>query len=159
MMQHFKILLFGVFSLASIRFCLAQAKTKPNVVMIYTDDHRFSGIHILANQPVKTPAIDDLAKNGIAFTNAYLMGSFDGATCIPSRAMLLTGRSLFDLGNTGKVIPAAIPLWARHLGMRGITVILLANGTRICPRCNDLLMQVQKLWASAYTWLIITVCR
>ena len=135
----------GYIAWLPVRVCLAQGKTKPNVVVIYTDDHRFSGIHILANQPVKTPAIDDLAKNGIAFTNAYLMGSFDGATCIPSRAMLLTGRSLFDLGNTGKVIPTDHTTMGEAFRTPGITVISLANGTRTCPRCNDHLMPGSKI--------------
>ncbi len=82
----------------------AQVKNKPNVVMIYTDDHRFTGIHALGHQPVSTPHIDEMVKNGIAFTNTYLMGAFHGATCMPSRAMLMTGRNLFELGNTGRTI-------------------------------------------------------
>ncbi|APZ45560.1 arylsulfatase [Polaribacter reichenbachii] len=78
---------------------------KPNVLLIYTDDHRFSGIHTLAGLQVQTPNIDQLAKDGITFTKTYLMGSFSGATCIPSRAMLLTGKNLFTLDGVGRNIP------------------------------------------------------
>lgn len=78
---------------------------KPNVLVIYTDDHRYSGVHALAQQAVKTPSIDALATDGIAFENTYLMGSFSGATCIPSRAMLMTGRHLFELDRQGHRIP------------------------------------------------------
>lgn len=82
-----------------------KTKDKPNVLLIYTDDHRYSGIHVLGGQAVKTPNIDALAESGIIFDNAFLMGSFSGATCIPSRAMLNTGRQLFQLDGQGKTIP------------------------------------------------------
>lgn len=75
------------------------------MLVIHTDDHRYTGVHALGGQALKTPYLDDLAKNGIAFTQAYLMGSFSGATCIPSRAMLLTGRDLFQLDGMGHTIP------------------------------------------------------
>ena len=83
----------------------AQERSMPNVLIIHTDDHRFSGVHILGKQAVQTPNLDQLAEDGIAFTNAYLQGSFLGATCIPSRAMLLTGRNLFELDGGGRTIP------------------------------------------------------
>ena len=85
----------------------AQVTQRPNVLLIYTDDHRFSGVHCLSQQPVQTPTIDALASDGIAFKNTYLMGSFSGATCIPSRAMLHTGRQLFKLEKQGHSIPAS----------------------------------------------------
>ncbi|MFY0598119.1 MAG: sulfatase-like hydrolase/transferase [Cyclobacteriaceae bacterium] len=78
---------------------------KPNVLVIYTDDHRYSGVQALGQQKVKTPNMDALATDGVAFTNAYLMGAFSGATCIPSRAMLLTGRHVFQLEGQGHKIP------------------------------------------------------
>lgn len=88
---------------------LGQKKSKskqPNVIVIYTDDHRYTGVHALGGQAVITPNLDRLASEGIAFTNAYLQGSFSGATCVPSRAMLLTGRNLFQLGDgQGRTIP------------------------------------------------------
>ncbi|KXX69292.1 sulfatase-like hydrolase/transferase [Flammeovirga sp. SJP92] len=81
------------------------AGQQPNVVLIYTDDHRYSGIHALGGQAVETPNMDKLSEEGVVFDNAYLMGSFAGATCIPSRAMLLSGRPLFQLKRQGHLIP------------------------------------------------------
>ncbi len=78
---------------------------QPNVLIIYTDDHRYSGVHALGGMDVKTPNIDQLAYDGISFTNTYLMGAFSGATCIPSRAMLLSGKNVFNLKGRGYVIP------------------------------------------------------
>lgn len=83
----------------------AKKSKKPNVLVIYTDDHRYSGVHALGGQAVRTPNIDQLANNGIIFDNAFLMGSFSGATCMPSRAMLNTGRQLFKLHGQGHDIP------------------------------------------------------
>ena len=87
---------------------IATAKTeisKPNVLLIYTDDHRYTGVHSLGGQAVQTPHIDQLKNEGFAFHNAYLQGSFLGATCVPSRAALLTGRNLFQLDQLGRNLP------------------------------------------------------
>lgn len=84
-----------------------RVKDKPNVVVIYTDDHRYTGVHALGGMQVKTPNMDALTADGISFSKAYIMGSFSGATCIPSRAMLLTGRNLFELEGHGHTIPKA----------------------------------------------------
>ncbi len=84
---------------------LFSQKKKPNVLVIYTDDHRFTGIHALGGEAVLTPNMDNLAYEGIVFTKTYLQGAFSGATCIPSRAMLLTGRSVFELDGIGRNIP------------------------------------------------------
>ncbi|MBA6316131.1 sulfatase-like hydrolase/transferase [Cellulophaga baltica] len=86
--------------------CFGQRKKSiPNVLVIYTDDHRYSGIHALGGMEVQTPNMDALAKNGVVFTNTYLMGAFTGATCVASRAMLLTGTNVFQLQGAGHTIP------------------------------------------------------
>ncbi|TNJ42548.1 sulfatase-like hydrolase/transferase [Tamlana fucoidanivorans] len=100
-----KIILCIILIIAVLPKLVAQKNKKPNVIMIYTDDHRFTGVHALGGQALSTPNLDNLAYTGISFTNAYLMGAFSGATCIPSRAMLLTGRHLFDLDGIGNNIP------------------------------------------------------
>ncbi|MGA9637893.1 sulfatase-like hydrolase/transferase [Flavobacterium sp.] len=98
--------LFVVLLAASSVLSYGQKKSKkPNVLVIFTDDHRYTGVHALGGMDVKTPNIDALAKDGVAFTNTYLMGAFTGATCVASRAMLLTGKQLFKLGGIGHTIP------------------------------------------------------
>lgn len=79
--------------------------SRPNVLVIYTDDQRYSGVHALGGQGVQTPEIDKLANDGVVFTRTYLMGALTAATCIPSRAMLLTGRNVFELDGVGHNIP------------------------------------------------------
>jgi arylsulfatase A-like enzyme len=84
---------------------IAAFAAKPNVLLIYTDDHRYSGVHALAGEPVMTPSLDRLVDEGITFTRTYLQGSFHPATCVPSRACLLSGRSLFQLDALGRIMP------------------------------------------------------
>lgn len=77
---------------------LAEAEDRrPNVLFLLTDDQRADTIHALGNPAIETPNLDRLAESGLVFDNAYCMGSTIGAVCLPSRAMLLTGRSLFRL--------------------------------------------------------------
>jgi len=75
----------------------------PNVVYILADDLRPDGVAALGNKVLKTPNMDKIVERGLAFRRAYCMGSTGAAVCIPSRAMQLTGRSLFgDLSLQGQ---------------------------------------------------------
>lgn len=67
-------------------------KDKPNIVFIFTDDQTYSSVNALGNKEIFTPAMDQLVKDGTTFTHAYNMGSWSGAVCAASRAMLNTGR-------------------------------------------------------------------
>ena len=67
----------------------------PNFLFLIADDHRHDAIESLGNPAVHTPTLDALAAAGTALTSAYIMGSTSNAVCMPSRAMLMTGRSLF----------------------------------------------------------------
>ena len=73
------------------------ARKRPNVLVLFADDQRADTIAALGNSHIRTPNLDRLVGRGTAFTRAYCMGSTHGAVCIPSRAMLLTGRSLFHV--------------------------------------------------------------
>ena len=78
---------------------------RPNILLFFTDDQRFDTIHALDNDRISTPTMDSLVHSGTAFTNAYIMGGSCGAVCMPSRAMLMTGRTLFHLEEQGQGIP------------------------------------------------------
>ena len=77
----------------------------PNILFLFTDDQRFDTIHALGNEHIITPNMDSLVETGPTFTNAYIMGSMSGAVCMPSRAMLMTGRTLFHLQDDGNIVP------------------------------------------------------
>ena len=70
-------------------------KNKPNIVFIFTDDQTYSSVHALGNKEIQTPNMDALVKNGTTFTHAYNMGSWSGAVCVASRAMLISGRMVW----------------------------------------------------------------
>ncbi|MEX2400473.1 MAG: sulfatase-like hydrolase/transferase [Rhodothermales bacterium] len=74
-----------------------DAQERPNVLLIFTDDHRADALGAAGNPYIRTPALDSLAGTGFRMRNAYVMGGHHGAVCAPSRAMLMTGRSLFHV--------------------------------------------------------------
>lgn len=89
----------GLFALAALA---AGAQTKPNILHIHADDHRADGLSALGHPVLQTPHLDKLVGRGTTFTHCYTMGSMIGAVCLPSRTMMLTGRSLFRIpGNRG----------------------------------------------------------
>src|SRR6266481_1677435 len=70
------------------------AENKPNIVILLADDLRCDGLGSLGHPVVKTPNVDRLVSTGYIFRRAYTMGSMEGAVCLPSRTMLLTGMSM-----------------------------------------------------------------
>lgn len=77
---------------------------KPNIILILTDDQRFDTINALGNKDIITPSLDGLVERGTTFTHAYIPGGTCAAVCIPSRAMLHTGRVLFHIEGDGSKI-------------------------------------------------------
>lgn len=62
--------------------------TKPNIVIILTDDQGYGDVGFNGCKDISTPNIDRIAANGVKFTNGYV----SYAVCGPSRAGLITGR-------------------------------------------------------------------
>jgi len=63
------------------------AQRKPNIVLIYADDQGWKDVGYQSDGQFQTPVIDDLAKRGMVFTDAYT----NAANCQPARACLLSG--------------------------------------------------------------------
>ena len=70
---------------------------RPNIIFILADDLGWGDLSCLGQKTFKTPNIDKLADRGVRFTNNYVMGGHHGAISAPSRAMLLTGKSLYHV--------------------------------------------------------------
>ena len=68
----------------------ALAADKPNIVLIFTDDHAYQAISAYGDprKLVETPNIDRLAKEGVRFDRTLVPNSI----CGPSRATVLTGK-------------------------------------------------------------------
>ena len=72
--------------------------SRPNVLFMIADDHRWDAIAGMGDPTVKTPTMDSLMERGTNFRQTHIMGSLSGAVCVPSRAAVLTSASLFRSG-------------------------------------------------------------
>lgn len=89
--------LFALVALALCPLGVARAADPkgPNVLFLFADDQRADTIAALGNKHIRTPNLDRLVARGVSFDRAYMQGGLNSATCVPSRAMLLSGRCLF----------------------------------------------------------------
>lgn len=75
----FKILIFT---------SLIQASNRPNVIFILADDMGWNNLACYGSDLHETPHLDELANQGVAFTEAYSASP----VCTPTRASILTGK-------------------------------------------------------------------
>lgn len=107
-------------------------KPAPSVLILFMDDQQAATIAALGNSQIQTPHLDRLVKRGLSFDRAYMQGGMNGATCIPSRAMLLSGRSLFRIDE--KLLRD--PTWPAAFGQAGYTTFMTGkwhNGPAAIP--------------------------
>src|SRR5437763_12366178 len=102
--------LLGLLSCTTV--AAADAPRRPNVLVLFSDDQRADTIAALGNPNIRTPNLDRLVRRGTSFSRAYCMGSLQGAVCVPSRAMLMTGRTLFRVEQD----LAGQPTWPEAFG-------------------------------------------
>jgi arylsulfatase A len=102
---------------------------QPNIVVIMADDLGWRDLHGYGNAQVDTPHLDQLAKEGMKFTQAYAAAP----VCTPTRAAMMTGQSPARLGITnhapgnpdGFALPGSSlqePPTARHLSHSYVTI-------------------------------------
>lgn len=91
------LMLFGTFVSCKTEKGPAEAKEKPNILFLFADDQRADALGCAGNTYIRTPNIDKIAQSGVRFSNNYVMGGHHGAICAPSRAMLMSGKSLFHV--------------------------------------------------------------
>ncbi|MBC3758686.1 sulfatase [Hyunsoonleella sp. SJ7] len=91
------ILFFVVVCLFSCRSKTSEEKIvvqKPNLLFIFADQYRQASLGFLNEDPVYTPNLDKLAKEGVFFSEAVS----NNPLCSPYRAMLMTGRYSLSTG-------------------------------------------------------------
>ncbi|MFZ9979463.1 MAG: sulfatase [Opitutales bacterium] len=65
------------------------AAEKPNIILIYSDDHGWADLGAQgSDKDIRTPNLDAMARDGVRFTRGYV----SAPQCVPSRAGVLTGR-------------------------------------------------------------------
>ena len=121
-----KLVLLLLASLSGTLSLNASDALRPNILFAIADDW---GLHAGAyGTPwVKTIAFDRVAREGLLFRNAYT----PMAKCAPSRAILLTGRHLWqneEAGNHLAVFPPKLKSWPEVLMEKGWHVGITGKG-------------------------------
>lgn len=97
----------GALGLMLLARALAEAAdnraTRPNIVLIYTDDIGYGDVGCYGATKVRTPHIDRLAREGRRFTDAHSAS----AVCTPSRYALLTGEYPFRINSWAPIFARA----------------------------------------------------
>ena len=76
-----------LFAMQSVAAIAADAPSKPNVLLILTDDQGYGDLSCFGGKHVDTPRIDQMATEGSRLTSFYVAAP----VCTPSRAALMTG--------------------------------------------------------------------
>jgi arylsulfatase A-like enzyme len=126
------LLLASLLSLSSLPSLTSAAPSSPsrlpNILHLHADDHRADGLHALGNDILQTPNLDTLVARGTTFTRCYTQGSMVGAVCLPSRTMLLTGKSWLRIPNGRDKTVAATHSLPRVLSAAGYATFHVGKG-------------------------------
>ena len=111
-----------------------ESNSPPNILLILADDQRWDTIKALGNPEIRTPNLDRLVARGFTFNNAYCMGSMIGAVCLPSRTMLMTGRSLWRIPETPHPAktPPGVHVLPTLLGQAGYVTFHSGKAGNVC---------------------------
>lgn len=97
----------GLLPLAGCVTPLQGAQKRPNIVLIMVDDMGFADIGCFGGT-LKTPNLDQLAFNGMRFTNFYTQ-----PVCAPTRAATISGLSAHSAGAGANIAKWNDPFWTR----------------------------------------------
>ena len=97
---------------------------RPNIVLLFTDDQTYNTIHALGNEIIHTPNLDRLVRAGTSFTHAYNMGGWNGAICVASRSMMISGEYIWRAQRQDSLwrqqdTTALNQTWGRLMAQRG----------------------------------------
>ncbi len=120
--------IFPFTGLLAVLMLIPAHARPPNILHLHADDHRADGLHALGNAILETPNLDTLVARGVTFTHCYTMGSMVGAVCLPSRTMLLTGKSWLRIPNGRDPKADASQSLPRVLGRDGYVTFHVGKG-------------------------------
>jgi len=84
--------------------------TRPNFLVLMSDNHYFEHLGCYGDNMVQTPSIDKIAEQGVRFTNAFCASP----SCTPARGVMLTGQEIWRLregANLWSSLPVEIPTY------------------------------------------------
>lgn len=119
-------LFFGLMLLTATTL---RAAEQPNIVFIFADDQCYETVGAFGHANIETPNLDRLVEQGTTFTHAYNQGSWSGAVCVASRAMLNTGRFLWKAARLDKQKKVEQErqegrFWSEHMKDAGYTTYM-----------------------------------
>ena len=115
---------------------------RPNILWYCTDQQRFDTIGALGNPFVRTPVVDQLVQDGVAFTHAYCQSPI----CTPSRSSFMSGlypSRVHNTRNGNDTFPGWPPVITRLIADAGYTCGMVgkfhlqSSGKRTEPRIDD----------------------
>ncbi|MEQ1825060.1 MAG: sulfatase [Pirellula sp.] len=112
---------------------LSVKAERPNIVVIMADDLGWMDLHCYGNLKLDTPALDQLATEGMRFTSAYAASP----VCTPTRAAMMTGQSpaRLQITNHAPGNPDGFALkdspWQEAKGMRHLPLAAVTIAERL----------------------------
>ena len=109
-MKRFNPMLLGILCLFSAAASSFAAETRPNILLMMADNWSWPHASVFGNSLCKTPAFDQLAREGVLFTHAFA----PHPSCAPSRAAMLVGKvthRLEDAANLWGRLPAQFTVY------------------------------------------------
>jgi N-sulfoglucosamine sulfohydrolase len=105
----------------------SKSLVRPNFLLLMSDNHSWNHLGCYGDPVVKTPNIDNLAKQGIRFTNAFC----SAPSCTPARASMLTGQDIWRLeegANLWGILPSKFHVYTDLLDASGYLVGIEGKG-------------------------------
>ena len=94
-MRYFFLLCTFLFFFKTNSQVFKKQDSKPNIILIITDDQGFGDLGFNGNPHIMTPVLNELASNSMRFNNFHV-----SPVCAPTRSSLLTGRYSLRTGVT-----------------------------------------------------------
>lgn len=149
---------FLVFLKGTGEIGLAQESSRPNVLLIISDDQAWTDYGFMGHPVIQTPHLDRLARESLVYTRGYVPDSL----CRPSLATIITGLYPHQHGITGndpklpdpKVNPMAgraRPEFARFYETLMRRIETHPTLPRLLGEAGYVSLQTGKWWEGAYT--------
>ena len=110
------LIFISVFLSFLLNSCISKKNQQPNIILIMSDDMGYSDIGCYGSE-INTPNLDDLAENGLRFTQFY-----NTARCCPTRASLMTGLNPHQAGVGHMMNDRGVEGYAGNLSKKAVTI-------------------------------------
>lgn len=117
-------------------------RSRPNIVYLFSDQHRHDAMGCAGNSVIQTPNLDELASRGVRFSRTYCQSPI----CQPSRASIITGLYTHQHGVTHNVIKdfkPELPNMMKQLKKADYTTAQIGKTHYYSPRRDRILKDIK----------------